>query len=66
MSEVKVYRVIGKIMRPNFETVFRKEIRALKPEQAIEEIYKVVGSKHGVKRFHIKIIRIEELTQEEK
>lgn len=66
MSEVKAYRVTGKIMRPNFETIFRKEIRALKPEQAIEEIYKVVGSKHRVKRFHIKIIGIEELPQEEK
>ncbi len=65
MSEVKVYRVIGKITKPNFKTAFKKEIRALKPEHAIEEIYKIFGSKHRVKRFHIKIIKIEEASPEE-
>ncbi len=65
MSEVKVYRIIGKINKPNFRTVFRKEIRALKPEHAIEEIYKTFGSKHRVKRFHIKIVSVEEISSEE-
>lgn len=60
MSEVKLYKVTGKITKPNFKTIFSKEIRALKPEHAIEEIYKIFGSKHRVKRFHIKIINIEE------
>ncbi|MEM2341965.1 MAG: 50S ribosomal protein L18Ae [Candidatus Bathyarchaeia archaeon] len=63
MSEVKVYRVTGKITKSNFKTIFRKEIRALKPEHAIEEIYKIIGSKHRVKRFHIKIINIEETSK---
>ncbi|MCD6469602.1 50S ribosomal protein L18a [Candidatus Bathyarchaeota archaeon] len=65
MSEVKVYRIIGKIDKPNFKTVFKKEMRALKPEHAIEEIYKTFGSKHRVKRFHIKIIGVEEVRPEE-
>jgi len=65
VSEVKVYRIIGKINKPNFRTVFRKEIRALKPEHAIEEIYKTFGSKHRVKRFHIKIVSVEEISSEE-
>ncbi|MEM1581976.1 MAG: 50S ribosomal protein L18Ae [Candidatus Bathyarchaeia archaeon] len=65
MSEIKVYRIIGKIAKPNLETTFRKEIRALKPEHAIEEIYKLLGSKHRIKRFHIKITNIEEVQQEE-
>ena len=60
MSEVKVYRIIGKITKPNFKTIFRKEIRALKPEHALEEIYKIFGSKHRVKRLHIKVLKIEE------
>lgn len=64
MSEVKIYRVVGKITKPNFKTVFRKEIRALKPEHAIEEIYKIIGSKHRVKRFHIKVINVEETGEE--
>ena len=65
MSGVKVYRIIGKIDKPNFKTVFRKEMRALKPEHAIEEIYKIFGSKHRVKRFHIKIVGVEEVQPEE-
>jgi large subunit ribosomal protein LX len=64
MSEIKIYRVIGKIIKPNFETRFHKEIRALKPEHALEEIYKLLGSKHRVKRFQIKIESVEEAPSE--
>jgi len=65
MSEVKIFRVIGKIAKPNFQTDFRKEIRALNPEQAVERIYKEIGSKHRVKRFQIKILKVEEISAEE-
>ena len=61
MSEVKVYRGIGRITKPNLKTNFQKEVRALKPEDAVEEIYKIFGSKHKAKRFHIKIERVEEV-----
>ncbi len=65
MSEVKVFRVTGRITKPNFETDFAKEIRALKPEQAVETVYKEIGSKHRVKRFQIKILKVEEIKAEE-
>jgi len=65
MSEVKVFRIVGRIAKPNFQTDFRKEIRALKPEQAVERIYKEIGSKHRVKRFQIKILKVEEISAEE-
>jgi len=65
MSEVKTFKIIGEITKPNLKTMFRKEIRALKPEHAIEEIYKTLGSKHRVKRFHIKIVKIEETSETE-
>jgi len=65
MSEVKVFRVIGEIRKPNFQTDFRKEVRALKPEEAVERIYMELGSKHRVKRFQIKIIKVEEIRPEE-
>ncbi|MCW4019898.1 MAG: 50S ribosomal protein L18Ae [Candidatus Bathyarchaeota archaeon] len=65
MSEVKVYRVIGKITKPNFRTSFQREIRAVKPEDAVEEVYKVLGSKHRVKRFYIRIEKVEEVSAEE-
>jgi large subunit ribosomal protein LX len=65
MSEVKVFRVIGKIRKPNFQTEFRKEVRALKPEDAVEKVYMLLGSKHRVKRFQIKIFKVEEIAPEE-
>ena len=65
MSEVKVFRVTGEIRKPNFQTDFRKEVRALKPEDAVEKIYMELGSKHRVKRFQIKIVKVEEISPEE-
>ena len=65
MSEVKVFRVTGEIKKPNFHTNFRKEIRALKPEDAVETVYKEIGSKHRAKRFQIKIVKVEEISPEE-
>lgn len=65
MSEVKVFRVVGRINKPNFKTDFRKEIRALKPEHAVERIYKEIGSRHRVKRFQIKILKVEEISADE-
>jgi len=65
LSEVKVFRVTGKIAKPNLKTDFKKEIRALKPEDAREKVYMELGSKHRAKRFHIKIFKIEEIPPEE-
>ncbi len=67
MSEVKVktFRVTGEIVKPNLQTSFRKEVRALKPEGAIERIYKEIGSKHRAKRFQIRIKTVEEIKPEE-
>lgn len=65
MSEIKVFRVVGKITKPNFQTDFKKEIRALKPDHAVERIYKEIGSKHRVKRFQIRILKVEEIRPEE-
>jgi len=65
MSEVKVFRVSGKIRKPNFQTEFRKEVRALKPEDAIEKVYMLLGSKHRVKRFQMIISKVEEIKLEE-
>ena len=65
MNKAKMFRVVGKIMKPNFQTPFQKEIRAMKSEEAIEEIYKILGSKHRVKRFYIEIETIEEVPEEE-
>jgi len=65
MTKVKVFQVIGEIVKPNFQTKFRKEIRALKPEDAVEKIYKDIGSRHRAKRFQIKITEVKEIGPEE-
>ena len=67
--EVKVYRItgfmlIGQDKYPQWAK-FVKEIRALKPEHAIERLYSELGSKHKVKRANIKIVDIVEIKPEE-
>jgi large subunit ribosomal protein LX len=57
--------VTGEITKPNFKTSFRKEIRALKAEEAVDTIYKEIGSKHRAKRFQIKILEAKEISPEE-
>jgi large subunit ribosomal protein LX len=61
---VKVFRVTGEIRKPNLETSFSKEVIAEKPEHALEKVYAELGSKHRVKRYHIKIANVEEVTPE--
>lgn len=58
---MKVFRVTGEILKPNLKTSFRKEILAAKSEHAVEKVYAELGSKHRVKRFHIKITGVEEI-----
>jgi large subunit ribosomal protein LX len=65
MSEVKIFRIKGRITKKNFRTAFKKEIRALKVEDAVEKLYTELGSKHRLKRFHINILSVEEITIEE-
>ena len=65
MSEVKVYRVSGKIRKPNLKTEFSKEIRAIKPEDAVEQVYTLIGSKHRVRRFQMSITKVEEIGLDE-
>jgi large subunit ribosomal protein LX len=64
-NKVKVFRVSGEINKPNYQTSFRKEVRALKPEHAVEEVYKQLGSRHRAKRFQIKIMDVEEVNPQD-
>lgn len=62
---VKVFRVTGEIKKPNLQTSFHKEVRAVKPEEVVEKIYKELGSRHRAKRFQIKISNVEEISPDE-
>jgi large subunit ribosomal protein LX len=59
---LKVFRVTGEINKPNLKTPFANEVLADKPEHAVEKVYAEIGSKHRVKRHHIKIISVEEVS----
>ena len=62
---MKVFRVSGEIRKPNLKTSFKKEVIALKSEHAVEKVYAELGSKHRVKRVHIKIVGVQEVPSEE-
>ncbi|MGC9148000.1 MAG: 50S ribosomal protein L18Ae [Sulfolobales archaeon] len=66
MSEVKIYRVIGLALfghdkYPEWRK-FVVETRAVGEKDALEKIYSLMGSRHKLKRSHIKILKIEEIS----
>lgn len=61
---MKVFKVTGEIKKPNLKTSFEKEVIAVKSEHAIEKVYAELGSRHRVKRFHIRITNVEEVPPE--
>jgi large subunit ribosomal protein LX len=65
MNKVKVFKVTGEIRKPNLKTSFKKEVIAVKSEHAVEKVYAELGSRHRVKRFQIKIAKVEEVPPEE-
>jgi large subunit ribosomal protein LX len=62
---MKAFKVTGQINKPELSTSFSREVIADKTEHAVEKIYADIGSRHRVKRFHIKIISTKELTVDE-
>ncbi len=69
MSEVKIFKVEGYILishdrYPTWQK-FSKEVRALTKEQAIEYVYSVLGSNHKLRRKHIKITSVKEISLDE-
>ena len=69
MSEVKVYLVEGRMLLahdrfPEWRK-FEIYVRGLKPEHALEKVYSELGSRHKLKRYHIKIEEVREVPLEE-
>ena len=65
MCEVKIFRVEGEITKSGYNSKFKKEIRALKIEDALEKVNAEIGSQHRTKRIHIKILSVQEVKPEE-
>ncbi len=64
MSEIKIYRIIGNYKKKFKKYLFRKEVRALKKEDALEKIISQITS-IGIFRRQINIQEIKEITLEE-
>ncbi|MGD0070243.1 MAG: 50S ribosomal protein L18Ae [Candidatus Bathyarchaeia archaeon] len=62
---MKAFKVTGEIDKPKLTTPFVKEVLAYKSEHAVEKVYAEIGSKHRVKRCHIRIANVEEISAEE-
>ncbi len=58
---MKAFKVTGEICKPELSTPFVKEVLADKSEHAVEKVYSELGSRHRVKRHHIKITKVEEM-----
>jgi large subunit ribosomal protein LX len=59
---MKAYKVTGEINKPRLSTPFVRELLADKSEHAVERVYAEIGSRHRVKRHHIKITSSQEIT----
>ena len=67
--DVKVFRVKGLAMfSPDKVRVwqpFTIDVRAVKPGDAVEKVLSDMGSKHKLKRSHIRILEVKEISVEE-
>ena len=66
-GEVKVYRISGmmRFAHSGERRKFSIEVTALKVEHAVEKVLNELGSRHKVKRSHVRILNVEEINPEE-
>ncbi len=62
---MKAFKVTGEINKPELKTPFTREVLADKSEHAVEKVYAEIGSRHRVRRHHIKITGAKELSADE-
>ena len=62
---MKAFKVTGEISKPNLSTPFVRELLADKSGHAVEKVYAEIGSRHRVKRCHIKITNVKEVSADE-
>ena len=69
MSGVKVYRIKGRMLLSHDKfpewREFTVEVRAIKESDAIEKVYSELGSRHKLKRYHVKISSVSEIPLEQ-
>lgn len=65
MSQVKLYRITGNLRKRGDKLPFKKDIRALKKEEAVQYLYSDMGSRHKARKFEIAIENVEEIREQE-
>ena len=63
MSQVKLYRITGELRKSGDKLPFKKEIKALKKEDAVQHLYSDMGSRHKARKFEITISNVEEVSE---
>uniref|UniRef100_A0A7J3ZJ60 Large ribosomal subunit protein eL20 n=1 Tax=Fervidicoccus fontis TaxID=683846 RepID=A0A7J3ZJ60_9CREN len=69
MVSVKLFRISGRMLvshdrMPEWRK-FTVELRAVSVKDALERVYSELGSRHKLRRKHIRVERIEELPPDE-
>ncbi len=69
MSEVKFFKISGYMLishdkNPRWQK-FEIIRRGTKPEDVVERVYSELGSRHKLKRYHIRLEKVEEVPEEE-
>ena len=64
MSEAKRFKITGEIRKGQKRLPFAVEYNALKEQHALERLYADMGSRHGARRFEIKVAAIKEVEAE--
>jgi large subunit ribosomal protein LX len=59
MSEVKKFRITGEIRKGQTRIPFSVEFNALKEADALQRLYSEMGSRHGARRFEIKVAHVQ-------
>ncbi len=63
MSQVKTFRITGDLRKRGENLPFKKEIRAMKQQDALQHLYAEMGSRHKARRFEIRVQTIEEVAE---
>ena len=61
---VKTFRIVGEVRKPNAVMPFNLKVRDVKAENAVERVLSELGGRYKAKRYEIKIESIEEESQQ--
>ena len=63
-NEIKIhnYRIKGMFRDHQINFVFTREVRAVKEQDAVEKVFLHLGSNHAIRRTHIKILEVQEIS----